>query len=35
MEVFGNTDDQLKKATVELHEWDLKAKSRSLVEPEV
>ncbi|CAL5361639.1 unnamed protein product [Camellia sinensis] len=35
MEVFGNIDDLLKQAEDELHEWDLKAESRSLLEPEV
>ncbi|KAL7193818.1 hypothetical protein ACSBR2_025450 [Camellia fascicularis] len=35
LEVFGNVDDQLKKAENELHEWDLKAESRSLLESEV
>ncbi|CAL5336186.1 unnamed protein product [Camellia sinensis] len=35
MEVFGNIDDQLKQAEDELHEWDLKAESRSLLEAEV
>lgn len=35
LEVFGNIDDQLKKAKDELHEWDLKAESRSLLESEV
>ncbi|XP_028061079.1 uncharacterized protein LOC114264595 [Camellia sinensis] len=34
-EVFGNIDDQLKKAENELHEWDLKAESRSLLETEL
>ncbi|XP_028120048.1 uncharacterized protein LOC114317506 [Camellia sinensis] len=29
-EVFGNIDTQLKAAEEELHEWDLKAESRSL-----
>ncbi|XP_028070850.1 uncharacterized protein LOC114273287 [Camellia sinensis] len=35
MEVFGNIDDLLKQAEDELHEWDLKAESRSLLESEV
>ncbi|XP_028083304.1 uncharacterized protein LOC114284569 [Camellia sinensis] len=33
--VFGNIDTQLKKAEEELHEWDLKAESRSLEEEEL
>ncbi|XP_028059406.1 uncharacterized protein LOC114263108 [Camellia sinensis] len=31
-EVFGNVDENLKKAEDELHEWDLKAESRELQE---
>lgn len=34
-EVFGNIDDQLKKAEDELHEWDLKAEVRPLLETEL
>ncbi|XP_028101025.1 uncharacterized protein LOC114300334 [Camellia sinensis] len=33
--MFGNIDTQLQKAEEELHEWDLKAESRSLEEVEL
>ncbi|KAL7219181.1 hypothetical protein ACSBR2_012288 [Camellia fascicularis] len=34
-EVFGNIDEQLKKAEEELHDWDLKAEERILQDSEI